>query len=351
MGGRRVSGWGAVILLVMALTTLGATAPVARGLYAVAYPGLGSNVVTSGKSLQKALAKAELRTRFDTKALTENEPSIFTATIIYGVKPSRGGTTIKVAYANDATLTAESKKQFDIRPLTDKRQNLDEGHKRPAGGYELDWRWEVTPRDAGSLSLSLEIQPVLILKGSNRKDLETRNRPIGVRVRVNPAATALAEVQQSADNLQIAHPTTMVVGEAAEWTATLSLKGHADAVKAKVNLVEEPGSAPAAITLHQSELTGDRLVSRWAVTPTDKGPIKLRFAVDLSARSGDRTIAATSEVPGAAVAHVEPSFWERVQAPVLWLTPLVGLAAGILGLRAALGSRRRGKDDGAPTGG
>lgn len=350
MGGRRVSGWGAVIIFVIALTTLGATAPVARDLYAVAYPEVGSNVVTNGKSLQRALAKAQLRTRFDTNTLTENEPSIFTATIIYGVRAS-SGVTIKVAYANDATLTTESKTQFDIKPLTDSRQNLDEGHKRPAGGYELDWRWEVTPRATGSLSLTLEIQPVLILKGSNRRDLETRNKPIGVHVRVNPAATALSEVKQSAEILHIEYPKDMVVGEEAEWSATLSLKGHADTVKAKVNLVEEPGSATAAITLSQSKLTGDLLVSRWAVTPTDKGPVKLKFAVDLSARSGDQPIAETAEVRRTAIAYVEPSFWERVQAPVLWLTPLVGLVAGILGLRAALGVRRRGKDDGEPTGG
>jgi hypothetical protein len=340
-----------VILFVMALTTLGATAPVARGLYAVAYPGLGSNVVTSGKSFEKALAKAELKTRFDTKTLTENEPSTFTATIIYGVKPSRGGTTIKVAFENDATLTPKSKKDFDITPLTARRQFLDEGHKRPGGGYELDWRWTVTPRKAGSLSLTLTIQPVLILKGSNRTDLETRNPQIQVRVRVNPAATALSEVIQSAENLQTNYPKDMIVNEVAEWSATLSLNGHADTVNAKVDLVQEPGSADAEITKRPPTRTGDLLVARWAVKPIEKGTVKLKFAVDASADSGDKTIHNQAAVTALAIASVPPSFWELVQAPVLWLTPFVGLAVGILGLRAALGVRRRGKDDGEPTGG
>ena len=351
MGGKRVSRWGALIIFVITITTLGAGAPVARDLYAVAYPGLGSNVVSSGKSFQKALAKAKLRMRFNTKTLTENEPSTFTATIIYGVKPSRGGTTIKVGYENDATLTPKSKEDFDITPLTARRQFLDEGHKRPGGGYELDWSWKVTPRAAGSLSLSLEIQPVLILKGSNRKDLETRNRPISVRVRVNPAATALSEVIQSAENLQTKYPRKMVVNEVAEWSATLSLNGHADTVNAKVDLVQEPGSADAEITKRPPTRAGDLLVARWAVKPIEKGTVKLKFAVDASADSGDRTIQDEAVVPALAIASVPPSFWELVQAPVLWLTPFVGLAAGILGLRAALGVRRRGKDDGAPTGG
>lgn len=350
MGGRRVTGWGAVIIVALALTTFGATAPVARDLYAVAYPGPDSVVVTSGKSLAKALTKARLKTRFDTKALTQDEPSIFTATVIYGVKSSSGAT-VKVGYANDATLTAQSKRQFDIKPLTDKRQNLDEGHKRPSGGYELDWKWEVTPRKAGSLSLSLEIQPVLILRGSNRKDLETRNKPIPVRVRVNPAATALSEVIQSAENLHTKYPRTMVVNEVAEWSATLSLKGHADTVNAKVDLVQEPDSADAEITKRPPTQTGDLLVTRWAVRPLEKGTVKLKFAVDASADSGDRTLQDGAATPALAIASVPPSFWELVQAPVLWLTPLVGLAAGILGLRAALGPRRRGKDDGEPTGG
>lgn len=342
MAGLPKPGWTAVTIGVIALTTLGAATPVARGLYEVAYPGPGSNVVTPGESLERALTKAQLTTSFNTKTLIQDVPAIFTATIVYGAKPPSGAPTIRVAYANDATLAPLQKDQFEITPQTDSRQNLDEGHLRPAGGYELDWRWQVTPRASGSLSLRLEIQPVLVVIGSNRTDLETRNKPIAVTVKVNPAAAALDEVKRSAQNLEIGHPTDMVVGEEADWTATLDLKGHADVVKAQVNLIQAAGSAPTTISLSESRLTGDRLVSRWAVTPTDRGPVKLAFAVDLSARAGDKTIRDATEVPLAVIAHVEPSFWERVQAPVLWLTPLVALLGGVLGLRAALRTRRRG---------
>ena len=340
-------GWAVTCVSVIVLTTLGAAAPVARGLYEDAYPGQGSNITTAGK-LEHALIKARLTTSFNPPTLTENEPSTFTATIIYGSRTT-GGPTLNVAYANDALLAPASNRQFDIRRLTDRRQNLDEGHKRPAGGYELDWRWEVTPRATGSLSLALEIQPVLVLIGSNRTDLETRNKPIDVTVKVNPATTALLEVQKAAENLQVAYPTSVVVGDAAEWSATLGLQGHASQVQVKIKLVPDVGSASSTITSRGSKLADDQLFDRWTVTPTDPGAIKLKFAVDLSARAGDKTIRRTTEMPAAAIAHVEPSFWERVQAPFNWLTPLVALIVAVVGLRAAWGGRRRANDDGETT--
>src|SRR5829696_468713 len=132
---RRARGWVGATVLVILVTVLGAAMPAAGQLYLQVYPGPRSGVIEPGKSIENALTKASLETGFDIEPLTEDVRAVFTARIFYGkTKPQRP--TIKVAYRNDASLKGLTRGEFEITPITDTRQYLDEGTRRPGGGLE-----------------------------------------------------------------------------------------------------------------------------------------------------------------------------------------------------------------------
>jgi hypothetical protein len=337
---RRTKGRAGATTLVVLVTLLGAAAPTAGQLYKQVYPGRDTVVVEPGKSIEGALTKASLDTRFDVEPLTEDEPAHFTATIVYGGKNLPNRPVIDVAFANDARLKP-AKGKFEITPVTDTRQYLDQGSKRRGGGFQLAWEWEVVPRQSGSLALLLTIEPVVILRGSSRQDLAQRNKPIRINVKVHPNVQALAEVSSAAQQLQVGVPERLVVGEQASVDASLPLKGHQDTVKAEIALDRDEGSVPATIQQAESAQGGDELVRRWLVTPAAEGPVDLRFTVKLSTEAGDQPLQDEVVVQRSVNAELAPpSFWDRIQAPVTWLGPFVALAGGLLGLWVALRKRR-----------
>lgn len=345
---RRPKGWSGATMLVVLVTLLGAAAPVSRQLYQQVYPGRDTGVIEPGKSIESALTKASLDTKFDAEPLTEDVPAHFTATIVYGGKTQPNRPTIDVAFANDANLKP-SKGKFEITPITDTRQYLNQGTRRQGGGFQLAWKWEVVPRQSGSLALLLTIEPVVVLRGVSRRDLAQRNKPIRINVRVHPNIEALAEVSSAAQQLQINYPKRLVVGEQAKVDASLPLKGHQDSVKADITLDRDDGSVPATIEPAESSLDGDQLVRRWLVTPAEEGPVDMLFTVKLSAQAGDRPL--TDQVVlvrSVSAAPPPPSFWERIQAPVTWLGPFVALAGGLLALRGAWRRRRSSPDNAGP---
>jgi hypothetical protein len=346
---RRARGWGGATVLVVLVTLLGAAMPAAGQLYLQVYPGPKSGVIESGKSIEDALTKASLETGFDIEPLTEDVRAVFTARIFYGkTKPHRP--TIKVAYRNDASLKALRGK-FEVTPITDTRQYLDEGTKRPGGGFELAWKWEVVPRQSGSLALLLEIQPVVVLRGSSRQDLAVRNKPIRIDVKVHPNKRALTEVLSAAQELDIHYPDRWFVGKQAKVEVSLPLKGHRDTVKTDIALARDQGSVPATIEPDVSSQGEDQFIVSWLVTPAEEGPVDMLFTVKLSTQAGDQPV--TDKVMLHRSVRAEPappSLWQRLQAPVLWLTPFVALLATLLAIWPTLRKRLRGADGDAKNG-
>jgi hypothetical protein len=351
---RKARGWGGTTVLVILITLVGAAMPAAGELYRQVYPGQDSTVVEPGSSIGRALTRASLETGFDAEPVTEGVRAVFTATIFY-VKTKPGRPTIKVGYANDASLKVV-KGKFEITRLTDSRQYLDEGTKRPGGGFKLAWMWEIVPRQSGSSVLELQIQPVVILKGSSRKDLAVRNKPIRIDVKVHPNTKALAEVLSAARGLRIDYPDRLFVNKQAKVEASLPLKGHRDTVKADIALARGERSVDAVVEPVESSQAQDQLVGSWLVTPAAPGSVDLLFTVKLSTQAGDLPL--MDEVILHRFVRAEPappSLWQRLQAPVNWLAPFVALLTGLLALLTGLfairvGRRRRRSDPDDGTG-
>jgi hypothetical protein len=352
-GGRRPRGWGSATLVVVLITLLAAGAPAAGQLYSQTYPGSETSVIGPGETIEDALTKASLKTAFNVKQLTEDEEAHFTATVFYAGKLDPNLETIEVAYANDATLKPE-KGKFDIVRETGTRRYLNEGTRVATGGYELSWRWAVTPRQTGSLALTLEIQPVVSVVGSSREDLRVRNEPIKIKVRVHPNKKALAEVVSAAKELRIDYPDRLHVGKETPVTAVLELKGHGDVVNADITLGRDQGSVPATIKEAMAppenpttQSVQDQFVRRWLVTPAEAGPVDMLFTVRLSTEAGDLPLTKQVKLSKSVQADPpSPSLWKRLQGFVIGLTSLVFLIAGILGIKPALEKwRRRGGDE------
>lgn len=342
------------LITVLAAILLAVLSPGAGSYRAIAYPTEGSNLQGSGRSgqvedpgkfLARALTRATLFTSFDGPAVTEGVKTRFVATVTYD-RPAPGGRVIKVAYANDATLSA-AQGAFDIVPVTDRRQNLDEGTKRPGGGFQLQWIWQVTPRQSGSLTLMLEIQPVLLLE-TTRSDLEVRNKPIPVDVKVHPNRIALQMMKKDARGLELAVPDRWTVDRTMHLTAALPLSSDPE-VGADLLLVPAPGSAP--VTVRASvDREGGQLVGRWSVTPTSTGSVQLQLTTTLQTEAGVIPITDTvTTTRSFSVDPQPPSFWQRVQTPFLWLTPVLGVLVVLIPwFRSGLSrTRRSARSDGS----
>jgi hypothetical protein len=332
---RRFKGWAGALVLVGFGTLFGVATPAAGELYLRVYPPVDSEIVGQGKSLEHALTVAGIETRWSQEPITEGIPTVFAATISYDM-PAPGRPIIKVAYANDSDLGVTQGKA-QISRITDRRQNLDEGSRRPGGGFQLSWKWEVVARQSGALALNLQIQPVLVVIGSDRSDLAVRNKPIRISVRVNPNRTELQQVSAAAENAQLSLPGKMVVGREAEITALFSLEGFGNHVKARLSLDRDAKSKPAVI--EPGSLVGDKnhLAGRWRVIPAEEGPLDLVFTLALSTRAGDQPVSQQVTLRRSLrVDPVPPSLWDRLQIPVLFVTPFVALAATLYGLRTPI---------------
>lgn len=347
MNGETGLGGSARAAVVVAVATLVALAlPAVSPLYAQVYPGPDADTIDG------ALTEANLDTGFAPKQLTQFEKARFSATLIYGTAKDPALPTVKVAWSNKAGLAAQDEDAFVIVPITRSRQFLDEGSRRPGGGYELTWSWEVTPLVAGEQTLFLSIVPTVVVEGKTIPDLVDINDPIAVAVDVNPVKRDFDEVVMAAAAMESDLPEEMTVGEEYDVSAVMSMAGHADTVTADITLtpaqtsadvsIAETSAAPQTATnvALAGPAPGDRLVRRWRVIPDETGQVDLVFTANVAGRAAEQNLEQDVPILSSSRA-VEPgaSVWEILKKPILYITPFVALLAMLFGLWTAWSKR------------
>jgi hypothetical protein len=280
------------------------------------YPAGGSRVVDSAEDLEQALTKASLSTRFEPEHLVENQRVRFIATIAYGREPD-AGPTVDVGYANEAVLNAVQTEAFEITPVTDARQNLDEGQPDDRGGLTLSWSWDIVPRATGKQALRLEIQPLLVMAGSAIGDLARRNKPIPVEVLVHPNRPAFEAVVASTDSeLSVTLPEKLTAEADATMRADLPLHDRGDSVQVRIDCAADPGSVP--VTIRREQLAGapspQTSRSEWRIRPGKDGVVKFVVAVVITSEAGDRKLEKTVTRNVSGAVDPAPSFWPLVVA-------------------------------------
>jgi len=321
MGRRR--SWLAVLAAVALATLLASWLPARSPLSSVFYP-------TYPRGVARLLTDAALDAGFVRQPVVQFRPVTFRAKIIYGKSPPHGLPQVKVAYSNVARLEA-SPREFTVTPLTDDVQDLNEGSVRPDGNSELTWAWQVVPKVSGFHELTLHVEPYVIVDNHHLAGFESRNKPIRVRVRIHRNERALDRVVTSIpDQLKIDTPDHLTVNRSSTVAAELPLHGIAPRVSAVLQLVTGRDSVSATVESHDAPLNSEVAQGSWTVTPNATGSADLLVRVDLQSTIGHRRL--FRRVFVARSLRVEDSFWTRVQKPVLYLVPMVGLAAGLLGL-------------------
>jgi hypothetical protein len=342
---RRREGVRAAVLIV-AVTLLALGWPVGAPLYAMVYPG------PDARTINEAITSASLDAKFESERVTQFQTATFRATVIYGTSsPNPDLPTVKIAWSNEAALTAQTKGTFDIRPTSDSRQFLDQGSRRPNGGYELTWTWDVTPLVTGKQTLIVRILPTVVVEGQVIPDLANINKPIGVTIEVHPVQHDFDEVVKAAAKMKTEVPTEMIVGKDYVVSATMSLAGHTDTVSADIDLhtskdsaevaIVETSAAPSTARMALAASGGEGIARKWTVTPNKPGQVALVFTATVKGQAATHPL--EQKVPKTALARAAepgPSFWDRVQQPVLYAAPFVALAAGIFGLLAAWKKRK-----------
>lgn len=284
--------WMKAFLAVMVVTVTAVAVPVAAPLYATTYP-------TAPGGLDKLLTEAALHVGFDEEPLVQYRPTRFSATVVYAAPIPSGVPTVSIAYENDAHLKAP-KREFRISPLTDSRQNLGEATVREDGARSLTWSWEVEPLVAGRRTLILEIQPFVLVDGKTVPDVQHRNKPIPVEVRVHRNERALdlvsAEIRQDIDDpagaqrLVVDVPDETTAGRGTAVSAELNLGDTDDVLSADIDVSRRDGSVPLTITPGAAE-TEDGVVRRtWTVTPEEVGTASLLFDVKLTSSAGQHEL-------------------------------------------------------------
>jgi hypothetical protein len=301
------------------------------------------------QTLENAFTKAVFESRFSRpEPLIQNVPVDFTATLIYGVDKPSQGQQFDIACQNEAKLDFDPK-QWDVDPLTSARQDLnDESIAMPGDRRALVWRWAVTPRDAGTLSFKVDIQPIISSRNGEQR-YQHRNPPVHVAVRVHPNAQAFADLRAQARKLDVEIP-EMTAGRTSEVRARLPLLGHGDVVTADLELTQGENSVQTSITPLEQTTKDDEVVGTWSVKPTEPGVVNLRFAVNLSAQVGDQALQQQVPIPVSAI--VERSLWARFSGLVALLGALFAAVLGGLAIWKQLGNKGEAGDQeqGRPAG-
>lgn len=352
MYGETRRGHGVHAAVVVAVVTLLAMAwPVGAPLYARVYPG------PDARTVNEAITDASLDAKFESEPITQFETTTFRATIIYGTSsPNPDLPTVKVAWSNEAALAAQAEGTFEIKPTSASRQFLDAGTRRPSGGYQLTWTWDVTPLVAGKQTLTVSILPTVVVEGRVVSGLLNINRPIAVTIDVHPVQHDFDEVLKAAAAMKTDVPREMVVGEKYDVSASMSLAGHADTVSADIDLdtggdsaavtIVEASAAPAAQRMAPIASAEESIVRRWTVTSDKPGQVALVFTATVKGQAAAHGL--ERKVPKTVSARATergPSFWDLLQQPVQYFAPFVALAIGILGLLAAWKKWKAGEDN------
>lgn len=337
MNQSRVSGGiGRTTAVVMAATLLALALPAAGPLYAEVYPGL---------------TPARLDAGFESEPVIQYEEVQFTATAIYG--PDVGSDfDVFIAWSNVVTLEPEQKEAFDIRRTSPPKLLVEQASLRPDGNRELTWTWQVTPLLDGTKKLQVRVSPSATIKGQ-KKDAADLNKPISVWVEVHPAKRDFDEVVAAAEAMQTDIDEVMTVGEEYDVGASMSMAGHPDTVSVDLALTKGEDSVDVAITestaarqaVAQSALsTGNMAQRRWTVVPLEAGRVDLLFTATVVGQAAGQPL--TDEITLAAEARANdppPSVWDRLQQPVLYVTPFIVLIGAIWAL-VEKGRRRRRAD-------
>ena len=212
------------------------------------------------------------------------------------------------------------------------RQNLDEGRPDGRGGLTLSWSWDVTPRATGSLTLQLEMVPVVIMDGSIVQELARRNKPITIEVLVHPNRSRFeAVVAACTTDLELTVPQELTAEDAVTVEADLPLHGDGNDVRVDLDMRTGAGSVP--ITLEKRSTgdlaNGDRVHREWVVRPGKDGVANLTVVAVITTKAGDQTL--EKEVAHEVSRVVTPA-WSF--GP--WLLGVVGGLSAILGLLAAI---------------
>lgn len=336
--------------VVAAVTLLALALPVGAPLYAKIYPGPDASTV------EEAITSASLDARFESGPVTQFETAAFRATVIYGTSsPPPELPTVRVAWSNEAALAAQAEGTFEIEPTSASRQFLDAGTRRPGGGYELTWTWDVTPLVAGKQTLTVSILPTVVVEGNVVPGLLDINKPIPVTVDVHPVQRDFNEVLKAAAEMKTEVPDELTVGEPHDISASMSMAGHADTVSADIELTTGEGSAavtiveaPAAARLAPATPGEESLVRRWTVTSDRPGQVALVFTATVQGQAAAHGL--ERKVPKTASARATepaPSFWDLLQRSVQYVAPIVALALAVLALRAEW-KKRKAREDGNP---
>jgi hypothetical protein len=331
-------------VLVAAVTLVALALPTAGPLYARVYPGPGT-------AFNAALTNASLDTAFTPRRVTQFEKARFRATVVYDTALDPELPTVKIAWSNVADLVAKNADDFVIEPVTPSRQFLDHGTRRPGGGYTLTWAWDVTPMVSGEQRLTLRILPTVVVGTRALRDVVDVNEPIPVKVDVHPAQREFDDVVDAAQQMGTDVPEQMTVGNEYDVSASMSLVGHADDIGADIVLAPADDSAevsirevaspqalaaPAALVSSAADV-----VRHWTVTPEEPGGVDLVFTATVTGHAADTDLEQAVPVAASARAVARgPSFWDRLQKPVAYLTPFVVFAATAYGLWAAWTKRR-----------
>ena len=274
-GTSRATDRAKAVAFVVLITVVAALSAPAGSLYAQVYPDASTTVVADRTKWQRAYAKASLRTDHP-ETLVENEAARFTATIVYG-RDLDPGRTIDVAYANDATLRPVDPDKAHVVPRTGERQNLDEGTPDGRGGLQLTWEWDVTPRSTGVLTLTLEVQPFVVLGDQVVDKLARRNESIRIDVEVHPNRARFDTVVTASDQeFAPTIPPKITAEQDTVVTADLPLHGQGDAVHAMLTIVSGEGSVPLTIKERAPPTPApDSVHGEWIVRAAKDGVAKL----------------------------------------------------------------------------
>ena len=239
-----------------------------------------------------------------------------------------------------------------IEPTSASRQFLDDGARRPGGGFQLDWTWDVTPLKAGDQTLMVQVSPTVVVEGRTIPDLADVNQPVPVSVEVNPVQRDFDEVVSAAAAMETEVPDEMTVGEEYDVGASMALAAPADAVSADIRLEQGEGSAEVTITEASAQqgaspgITPDISLVSAPAAPSSVAGASSRTSPARSTSSSwptspDRAEGQALEqaVPVTeTVRAVEPgaSLWETIRTPVNDLGSLAGSLATLIALGGTL---------------
>jgi hypothetical protein len=337
---------------VIAVLLLGTAVTTSSPLYAAIYPTRGSNLLRNedyAAQFGTALAEARVGWRTDPETVISFEPTRLVVTLVFGTElAGEPGPRVEIAWENEAQLTAGDPAAVSIEPREPIRKSLADARPREGGGSELEWEWEITAKRAGATRLTLFIKPQVYVDGLLVEGIAERNEPINIPVLVHPAEAAFDQAVESVKELAVDSPERMTDGRRATVVVSLPRTWDpdldVDATFALDSESDSTGIAEAGAIVVDDD---GRLSQSWTVKPEEPGLLTIDVAVQVRAQAGDRPPLVYDEVAQQVLIEVQPTLWDRLLAPVVYLTSIITLVGALLGVWAYVRKRRRPQEAGA----